>query len=178
MESPQEALELGICQIYTGKICEKYMGNVSVFITPEVTMELIEKKLAAAASVIKISPDISTLCARFVWYSLCATVLPVCRTPEETNHSYFLNKNKSKIKGFQPTSMNKSKKSNPPKNKKSQKNKSSGIKIIPTESPIVVEPTTIKTRIIDHYAHSNSYYEETHGSRKRRYVDIQFIKNG
>lgn len=157
------------------------MGNMSVFITPDNTMELIEKKLAAAASVIKISPDISALCARFVWYSLCATVLPVCRTPEETNHSYFLNKNKSKLKGFQPTNVtnNKAKKSNPPKNKKSQKNKSNGIKIIPTESTINIQiPTTIKTKTIDHYSYSNSYYEETHGSRKRRYVDIQLIKNG
>lgn len=90
------------------------------------------------------------------------------------------------MKGFQPTQVinNKSKKSNQQKNKKSQKNKSNGIKIIPTESPLsfdelpVATTTTAKTRIIDHYSHSNSYYEESHGSRKRRYVDIQFIKNG
>lgn len=162
------------------------MGNISVFIPPQVTMEFIEKKLAAAASVIKTSPDVSSLCSRFVWYSLCATVLPVCRTPEETNHQYFNNKNKSKTKGFVPTTNitnNKSKKSNPPKNKKSQKNKSNGIKIIPTESSMTFDElptatTTVKTRTIDHYSHSNSYYEESQASRKRRYVDIQFIKNG
>lgn len=157
---------------------------MSVFIIPEVSMEYIERKLAAAASVIKTSPDVSSLCSRFVWYSLCATVLPVCRTPEETNHQYFLNKNKSKTKGFQPTNVmnNKSKKSNPPKNKKQQKNKSNGIKIIPTESPVYFEQpattTTMKSRIIDHYSLSNSYYEESRGSRKRRYIDIHSIKNG
>lgn len=59
-ESPENYTpEPGICQIYTGKVCERYMANQSVFIPPETTMEMIEGKLAAAAGVIKNSPDIS-----------------------------------------------------------------------------------------------------------------------
>lgn len=159
------------------------MGNLSVFISPELTMELIERKLAAAAGVIKTSPDISSLCSKFVWYSLCATVLPVCATPEETNHHYFLNKNKSNRTKVTPLTNIKAKKSNSPKNnKKTQKHKgaTNGILIVPTQTPTYETPTTtMRQRTIDYYSNSNSYYEEVDGkNRKRRDVDIQFIKNG
>lgn len=64
-----EKPEFGICQIYTGKVCEKYMGNLSIFISPAYTLDMLEGKLAAAAGVIKNSPDISPLCSRYAWYS-------------------------------------------------------------------------------------------------------------
>jgi receptor tyrosine kinase-like orphan receptor 1 len=154
------------------------MGNMSVFISPELTMEKLERKLAAAAGVMKTSPDISSLCSRFVWYSLCATVLPLCRTPEETNHIFFLNKNK--FKGLTPSIPNKPKKSNPPKSKKQPKSKTNGIKIVPTDVPIYEIPTTTsRPRTIDYYSKSNSYYEETDGKRRRRRdIDIHSVRNG
>jgi hypothetical protein len=164
------------------------MGNQSVFISPELTMEMLERKLTAAAGVIKTSPDISSLCSRFVWYSLCATVLPICRTPEETNHIYFQNKNRNSKRGgggaaapASTTINNKAKKSNPPKNKKQQsKGKANGIKIVPTEAPLFeIATTTMRQRVIDYYGNSNSYYEESDGKkRRRRDIDIHSVRNG
>lgn len=48
-------------------------------------------------------------CRSYALPSLCMSVLPICRTPEETNHIYFLNKAKSQPL---PPITKKSKKSN------------------------------------------------------------------
>lgn len=166
--------ELGICQIYTGKMCERYMANQSVFIPPEMTMEMLEGKLAAAAGVIKNSPDISTLCSRFAWYALCATVLPICRTPEETNHLYFSNKNRAKGNAHKFVTK-KSKKSNQKKQQQTKgKSIPNNIKIVPTEDSIT---TTTTRRTIDYFHNSNSYYEGEDNRRRKRDVDIESIKN-
>jgi hypothetical protein len=149
------------------------MANQSVFISPNFTMEQLEEKLGAAYGVIKNSPDISSLCSLFAIRSLCATVLPVCRTPEETNHLYFQNKNRAKTHRFVTK---KAKKSNA---KKQQKTKAPNtIKIVPTENVVVFRTTTPRTRTIEYYG-ANSYYEEPYeSSRKKRFVDIESIKNG
>lgn len=151
------------------------MGNQSVFISPEMTLDIIEEKLAAAAGVIKNSPDISTLCSRFAWYSLCATVLPICRTPEETNHHYFLNKNRAK--GNAHKFVTKKTKKSSQKKQQQTKGKSS-IRIIPTA--IIASTTTSSTtpKTIDFYHNSNSYYEGEDNRRRKRFVDVQSIKNG
>lgn len=173
--------EFGICQIYTGKICERYMGNQSIFIVPGLTMEMLEGKLAAAAGVIKNSPDISTLCSRYAWYSLCATVLPICRTPEETNHHYFSNKNRAKGNSHRFVTK-KTKKSNQKKQQQQTKGKT-GAKSS-TDTPIVITTTksttttTTTPKTIDFYHNSNSYYEGEDNRRRKRFVDIQSIKNG
>ena len=148
------------------------MGNQSVFISPEMTLEIIEEKLAAAAGVIKNSPDISTLCSRFAWYSLCATVLPICRTPEETNHHYFLNKNRAKGNAHKFVTKKTSQK------KQQQTKGKSSIRIIPTA--IIASTTTSSTtpKTIDFYHNSNSYYEGEDNRRRKRFVDFQSIKNG
>lgn len=176
--------EFGICQIYTGKVCERYMGNQSIFIVPEMTMEMLEERLAAVAGVIKYSPDISTLCSRYAWYSLCATVLPICRTPEETNHHYFSNKNRAKENSHRFVTK-KMKKSNQKKQQQATKGKN-GAKSS-TDKPNVIATTTTTTsttttttaKTIDLYHNSNSYYEgEDNRRRRKRFVDIQSIKNG
>jgi receptor tyrosine kinase-like orphan receptor 1 len=43
----------GICHRYTGQTCHQYLHNQSVFIPPDMTMEMLEEKLNAAYGVIK-----------------------------------------------------------------------------------------------------------------------------
>lgn len=74
IHDPEPSAELGICQPYTGKICEKYMRNQTVFISPETTMEMLEEKLARAYGVIRESKDMNSICANFAVPSLCITV--------------------------------------------------------------------------------------------------------
>lgn len=50
-------------------------------------------------------------CRNYALPSLCMSVLPICRTPEETNHIYFLNKVKAQP-SMPPPLAKKSKKSN------------------------------------------------------------------
>lgn len=188
--------ELGICQVYTGKVCEKYMRNQTVFISPETTMEQVEMKLHRAFGVIKESKDMNSICANFALPSLCITVLPICRTPEETNHYYFLNKNKAKSSVSDKFITKRAKKTN----KKNPKTKSAIPKTIPTEAPpsststttTTAKPTTSKpkdvhaSRDIEFSGNSNSYYEpdsytfapehpQNHLRRKRRNIDIDFL---
>uniref|UniRef100_A0A336LGT4 Tyrosine-protein kinase receptor n=1 Tax=Culicoides sonorensis TaxID=179676 RepID=A0A336LGT4_CULSO len=80
---------LGICQIYTGTTCENYLKNQSVFISPNITMEELEERLRNAWSVIRESRDMNPNCRGYALPSLCFSVLPVCNTPELTNHQYF-----------------------------------------------------------------------------------------
>lgn len=176
-----ESQELGICQVYTGKICEKYMKNQTVFISPETSMEALEEKLARAYGVIRESKDMNTICAKFAVPSLCITVLPICRTPEETNHYYFLNKNKAKAGDKFGTK--KSKKNNNNQQKKAKSRTMSPTKPPTTSTTTTTSPTTLKTTTstdndqdIEFSGNSNSYYEPANPfQRRRRNIDIDFL---
>ncbi|XP_058460965.1 tyrosine-protein kinase transmembrane receptor Ror [Malaya genurostris] len=87
-----ERIELGVCQVYTGTTCEEFLKNQTVFITPDITMDILEERLKAAYGVIKESKDMNANCRGYALPSLCYSILPVCRTPEKTNHQYFANK--------------------------------------------------------------------------------------
>ncbi|XP_029735842.2 tyrosine-protein kinase transmembrane receptor Ror isoform X2 [Aedes albopictus] len=104
-----EKLELGVCQVYSGTTCEAYLKNQTVFITPDITMEILEERLKAAYGVIRESKDMNANCRVYALPSLCYSILPVCQTPEKTNHQYFANKaaaeavkrNKAKFKSYE-----------------------------------------------------------------------------
>lgn len=190
-----DSQELGICQPYTGRICEKYMRNYTVFITPDTTMEALEEKLARAYGVIKESKDMNAICAKYAVPSLCITVLPICRTPEETNHYFFLNKNRSRGGGGgggggEKVATKKSKKNNSQQPKKTKvKSPSSTVKpsTFATRPPPTVSTITTTTAETDAYhdhefsgGNSNSYYEVPHNyNRRRRNIreDFMSIKN-
>ncbi|KAL9699926.1 hypothetical protein quinque_003367 [Culex quinquefasciatus] len=88
----EEKIEQGVCQIYTGTTCDEFLRNQTVFITPDITIEMLEERLKAAYGVIKESKDMNANCRVYALPSLCYSILPVCRTPEKTNHQYFANK--------------------------------------------------------------------------------------
>uniref|UniRef100_A0A182N957 Tyrosine-protein kinase receptor n=1 Tax=Anopheles dirus TaxID=7168 RepID=A0A182N957_9DIPT len=85
-------IEPGVCQIYTGTTCEQYLRNQTVFVTPDITMEILEERLKQAYGVIRESKDMNANCRVYALPSLCYSILPVCRTPELTNHQYFANR--------------------------------------------------------------------------------------
>lgn len=158
------------------------MKNQTVFISPETTIEMLEEKLARAYGVIKESKDMNLICSNFAVPSLCITVLPICRTPEETNHYFFLNKNKAKAADKFITK--KAKKSN----QRKPKPKSIATTALPTVSSTVITPSIAQTHIekqIEFSGNSNSYYEPNSyqsatehpfdSLRKRRNVDIDFL---
>lgn len=59
---------------------------------PHLTLETLEDNLKVAYyGVIKESKDMNPNCRGFALPSLCFSVLPICRTPEKTNHQYFRN---------------------------------------------------------------------------------------
>ncbi|XP_049290763.1 tyrosine-protein kinase transmembrane receptor Ror isoform X2 [Anopheles funestus] len=88
----EDTIEPGVCQVYTGATCEQYLRNQTVFVTPDITMELLEERLKAAYGVIRESKDMNANCRVYALPSLCYSILPVCRTPELTNHQYFANR--------------------------------------------------------------------------------------
>lgn len=55
-------------------------------------MDILEERLKAAYGVIKESKDMNPNCRVYALPSLCYSILPICRTPEKTNHQYFANK--------------------------------------------------------------------------------------
>lgn len=61
----------------------------SVFISPNITIEELEDRLRNAWSVIRESRDMNPNCRGYALPSLCFSVLPLCNTPELTNHQYF-----------------------------------------------------------------------------------------
>lgn len=82
----------GICQLYTGSTCEPFLKNQTVFVPPHLTLEILEDNLKTAYyGVIKESKDMNPNCRGYALPSLCFSVLPICRTPEKTNHQYFRN---------------------------------------------------------------------------------------
>lgn len=179
----QPSPELGICQPYTGRICERYMRNQTVFISPETTMEMLEEKLARAYGVIKESKDMNAICANFAVPSLCITVLPICRTPEESNHYYFLNKNK--VKNIDRLITKKAKKSNQKKPKTKVPVPKSGPTSAPSTTTTTVTSKPDTRHEIEFSGNSNSYYEPdtSHYAtehpfnhfRKRRNIDLDFL---
>ena len=68
------------------------MKNQTVFVPPHITIEILEERLKAAYGVIKESKDMNINCRGYALPSLCYSILPICRTPEKTNHQYFANK--------------------------------------------------------------------------------------
>ncbi|XP_052897029.1 tyrosine-protein kinase transmembrane receptor ROR2-like [Anopheles moucheti] len=88
----EDTIEPGVCQVYTGATCEQYLRNQTVFVTPDITMETLEERLKAAYGVIRESKDMNANCRVYALPSLCYSILPVCRTPELTNHQYFANR--------------------------------------------------------------------------------------
>lgn len=84
--------QLGVCQVYTGSTCDIYLKNQTVFIPPNITIDILEERLKAAYGVIKESKDMNPNCRVYALPSLCYSILPICRTPEKTNHQYFANK--------------------------------------------------------------------------------------
>lgn len=92
IELHQPQLPLGICQVYTGTVCEAFLKNQTVFVPPHLTLESLEDNLKAAYhGVIKESKDMNPNCRGYALPSLCYSVLPICRTPEKSNHQYFRN---------------------------------------------------------------------------------------
>lgn len=82
----------GICQLYTGSTCEAFLKNQTVFVPPHLTLDSLEDNLKAAYyGVIKESKDMNPNCRGYALPSLCYSVLPICKTPEKTNHQYFRN---------------------------------------------------------------------------------------
>lgn len=59
---------------------------------PHITLDILEERLKAAYGVIKDSKDMNPNCRGYALPSLCFSILPICRTPEKTNHQYFANK--------------------------------------------------------------------------------------
>lgn len=51
-----------LCQLYTGETCAGYLSNQTVFVTPDLTMELIEERLKSAYGVISSSKYEIALC--------------------------------------------------------------------------------------------------------------------
>lgn len=143
-------------------------------------MEMLEMKLHRAYGVIKESKDMNAICSNFAVPSLCITVLPICRTPEETNHYYFLNKNKARPVDRFITK--KSKKSNQKKTKSKIQTSSKAPAPFTTDLP----PTSkTEPKEIEFSGNSNSYYEPDNYHfatehplnklRRRRNVDIDFL---
>lgn len=66
-----------------------YISLQSVFVSPNITIEELEERLRNAWSVIRESRDMNPNCRGYALPSLCFSVLPVCNTPELTNHQYF-----------------------------------------------------------------------------------------
>lgn len=56
------------------------------------SLDSLEDNLKAAYyGVIKESKDMNPNCRGYALPSLCYSVLPICKTPEKTNHQYFRN---------------------------------------------------------------------------------------
>lgn len=131
--------------------------------------------------------DMNFYCRKFALSSLCMSVLPICRTPEETNHIYFLNKAKAQP-AFQP------KPSPTKKTKKSQKkskNKSTSTTTARTtlqhQEPTIFSTTEDTRKFMTHELNDNGMITDNppiHNRKKRAHalayqndLDILRIKN-
>ncbi|XP_058797126.1 tyrosine-protein kinase transmembrane receptor Ror isoform X2 [Phymastichus coffea] len=69
----------GICEIYVGKICEKFVGNQPVFLPYPLNQSILEEKLIKAFQVINKSSELSQNCGRYAQPSLCYSTFPICK---------------------------------------------------------------------------------------------------
>ncbi|XP_052860057.1 tyrosine-protein kinase transmembrane receptor Ror [Anopheles cruzii] len=105
----EDTIEPGVCQVYTGTTCEQFLRNQTVFVTPDITMEVLEERLKSAYGVIRESKDMNANCRVYALPSLCYSILPLCRTPELTNHQYFANKATAEASARRPAAAGRAK---------------------------------------------------------------------
>ncbi|XP_022250578.1 inactive tyrosine-protein kinase transmembrane receptor ROR1-like [Limulus polyphemus] len=77
-------LNTGMCQVYHGATCSKLLANKTVFLSSIHSQGILEKKLAAAFSVIASSQDVSSECHKFAIPSLCYYAFPLCEENSST----------------------------------------------------------------------------------------------
>lgn len=75
--------------MYTGSTCEQFLAGQSVFVMPNITIDELEERLRNAWTVIRESKDMNSNCRVYALPSLCFSVLPICKSPELSNHQYF-----------------------------------------------------------------------------------------
>lgn len=80
---------VSVCHYTQNNSLVHLLALQSVFISPNITIEELEDRLRNAWSVIRESRDMNPNCRGYALPSLCFSVLPVCNTPELTNHQYF-----------------------------------------------------------------------------------------
>ncbi|XP_069694421.1 tyrosine-protein kinase transmembrane receptor Ror-like isoform X3 [Periplaneta americana] len=69
----------GVCQVYRGTTCFKFVGNKTIYVPPRMTQRQLEDKLATAFMVITHSTDLTPRCESFAAPSLCYSTFPLCR---------------------------------------------------------------------------------------------------
>ncbi|CAG7819393.1 unnamed protein product, partial [Allacma fusca] len=55
----------GICQIYTGTVCQQFIGNRLIYVHSKDSQNSTESKLREASTVIGHSADIAARCSEF-----------------------------------------------------------------------------------------------------------------
>ncbi|CAL8125621.1 unnamed protein product [Orchesella dallaii] len=68
----------GICQVYKGDVCKRFIENRTIYVHSEESQIVIESKLQEALKVIQHSEDISARCSEFAIPSLCYSAFPLC----------------------------------------------------------------------------------------------------
>lgn len=77
-EDGRPEVDSGLCQPYHGVVCSQYIKNMSIYLEPGVSQDMIEQKIQAAFTVVATSPDVSAQCHRFAIPSLCFAAFPLC----------------------------------------------------------------------------------------------------
>lgn len=172
--------QLGVCQTYTGSTCDIYLKNQTVFVPPHITLDILEERLKAAYGVIKDSKDMNPNCRVYALPSLCYSILPICRTPEKTNHQYFANKanaeysaTKSKPKGNpEKKSLRKIPTTSATTTSTTTVASSTTTEIFDFDSDLQ-HPTTIGSDALDHFLTASAIDGHNHiVPRKRRSFDV------
>lgn len=83
----REVLPHPRCELYTGKVCRKYLENQKIYVPTNTSQFMIETKLENAFRVISLSNDLSKSCEAYAIPSLCYLSFPMCKrtdiaTPE------------------------------------------------------------------------------------------------
>lgn len=60
--SPVPPTKEVLCELYSGETCSSYLHNQSVFVAPELTLDLVEEQLKSAYGVIKESRLVFVFC--------------------------------------------------------------------------------------------------------------------
>ncbi|XP_043267046.1 tyrosine-protein kinase transmembrane receptor Ror isoform X2 [Venturia canescens] len=77
----RKVIQEGVCELYTGKICEQFVGNKSIYVPHPMTQKTLEDKLVQAFQVISFSNEVSPNCQAYAKPSLCYSAFPICRDP-------------------------------------------------------------------------------------------------